>query len=737
MGETRTCRGNVPAEISSLVGRREELGGIAALVARSPLVTLTGGAGVGKTRLALGAAGVLGGSFPDGAWFAELSAEQNGALVGHRVAAVLGLPEQAAHPQAEVLAGFLADRRLLLVLDTCDHLRGACAELLRPILDRAPHVRVIATCRRPLGVPGERVLRVGPLDASGPGSDAVRLLGERARAAVPGLTLDEAEATRICRLLDGVPLAIELAARRLRALSARQIADRLDDRLGLLTGGGPAPFGRHRTLRTAVGWSHELCSPAERLLWARLSVFPGDFGADDARAVCGDEALADPPLDRLAEASLLERRGDRYRMLGMTRDYGGEWLRRLGEEDTLRRRHRDHYLAAARRAGAEWYGPRQREWAAWTRRELPNLRAALDRDDGPDLPGALWFAWCCLGLADPGRRYLDRSLRRHTRPGPARTLALWARAQAALSTGDATAARAGAAEAYEAATAGDDPDIAGRALQCAAAATLALGDPGEAGRLVVAAFELLGRAARDARDDLGLALTEVTLARTLCARGAFDRAVAILDRRARRAVRGELWTRAEGEQVRSLAELGRGDAGAAETSARAALDARWRLGDGTGAALAMEQLAAVAARRGDGRRAAWLLGASRRAREDSGASVNGVFAGDAATGGGPAYGTIPDAAGGPPGSGAPVGGSPGRDGSGHGTPVYGGPVYGTPGFAVGRERTERRARALAGDAAHEWAFARGLATAPGVAVALIRNAGDAVQPPTGRASSRT
>ncbi|WP_433540957.1 hypothetical protein ACQP10_04760 [Streptosporangium sandarakinum] len=196
---------------------------------------------------------------------------------------------------------------------------------------------------------------------------------------------------------------------------------------------------------------------------------------------------------------------------------------------------------------------------------------------------------------------------------------------------------------------------------------------------------------------------------------------------------------ARGGRAGALAgRAGPGDAGAAETSARAALDARWRLGDGTGAALAMEQLAAAAARRGDGRRAAWLLGASRRAREDSGASVNGVFTGDAATGGGPAHGTtLPDAAGGPSGSGAPVGGSPGWDGSGHGTPVYGGPVYGTPGFAVGRERTERRARALAGDVAHDWAFARGLATAPGVAVALIRNAGDAVHPPTGRASSRT
>ncbi|MDP9863085.1 MULTISPECIES: ATP-binding protein [Streptosporangium] len=714
MAQTRTRRDNVPAETSSLVGRREELAEIAVLVGRSPLVTLTGGAGVGKTRLAVRTADRLRGSFADGVWVVELSAQQNGDLIGHDIAAALGLREQSARPQPEVLADFVADKRLLLVLDTCDHLTDACAALLRRMLPEAPHARVLATSRRPLGLPGERVLPIEPLAAPGDaGADAVRLFTERAHALVPGLTLDPAAVARVCRRLDGIPLAIELAARRLRTLSLQQIAERLDDRFELLVGGSPAPLRRHQTLRTAVGWSHELCTAQERLLWARLSVFAGPFDADAARAVCADERLPVLPLPGLVDRSVLTAEGSRYRMLDTVRDYGGEWLRRLGEEDALTRRHRDHYLAQARRAEAEWSGPHQLRWADWARRELPNLTAALDHDDGSDLVTALWFVWCCLGQARRGRHYLERALRRHTRPDPARAKALWVCAWAALGDGDTAEARARAAEAYETAIAAGDPAAAGRARQVAAAAALACGDLDGAGRLAAEAAELSGRAGPD---HAGLAAAEVTLAMVSVVRGEPDRAVEVLARQAERcAGRGELWARAQGDHVRSLAELDRGEPGAAEAHARAALEVKWRLGDAVGGALAMDQLAAAAAAGGDGRRAACLLGAARRMRAAAEPSRPG-----------PPEPAAPRTPGKGPGAPRTRGEDPvGSDGPGpaaaHAAAVHA--LVSREGAAASRERTERRARALVGDAVYDRLFARGLVMDPGVAVARIRDAG--------------
>ncbi|WP_433251389.1 ATP-binding protein [Streptosporangium sp. CA-135522] len=716
MAETRMRRGNIPAETSSLVGRCEELDEIALLIGRSPLVTLTGVAGVGKTRLAVRTADRLHDSFPDGVWVVELSAEQNGDLIGHDIAAVLGLREQSVRPQAEVLADFVADKRLLLVLDTCDHLAEACAALLRRMLAEAPHARVLATSRRPLGLPGERVLPIEPLAVPEPGdgaggTDAVRLFTERAHALVPDLTLDPAAVAQVCRLLDGIPLAIELAARRLRALSVQQIAERLDDRFTLLVGGSRTPLGRHQTMRTAVGWSHELCTAQERLLWARLSVFAGWFDADDARAVCADERLNAFPLSKLVDKSILITDGSRYRMLDTIRDYGGEWLRRLGEEETLAGRHRDHYLAQARRAEAEWYGPHQLRWADWAHRELPNLKVALDHDDGFDLVTALWFVWCCLGQVRQGRHYLDRALRRHPRPSPARTKALWVDAWAALSVGDTLAARERAAEAYAAATIEGDLAAAACALQNAAAADLVRGEFDEAERLAAESAELFRRAAPG---HIGLAVAEVTLALAAGARGEPDRAVEVLTRQAARcAERGELWARSHGDHARSLAELGRGEFDAAEVYARAALDVKWRLGDAMGSAMAMDQLAATAVERDDGRRAAFLLGAGQRMWTASGSPRPG-----------PRETVVPRAD--APRADAPRVDAPRVEGSLTRGPRVGGSDAGGPraeGLAASRERTEEQARALAGDAVYDRLFHRGLVMDPGEAVARIRDAG--------------
>ncbi|WP_371780906.1 ATP-binding protein [Streptosporangium subroseum] len=688
---TRVRRGNVPAETSSLVGRRRELDELAALVGRSPLVTITGVAGVGKTRLAIRTAGRLRDSFADGAWVVELSAQQNGDLIGHDIAAVLGLREQAVRPQSEVLADFLADKHLMLVLDTCDHLIDACAALLRRVLADAPHARVLVTSRRPLGLPGERLFPVEPLpvpEEGGAGTDAVRLFTERAHALVPGLSLDPEAVAQVCRLLDGIPLAIELAARRLRALSPQQIAERLDDRFALLVGGSRTPFGRHQTMRTAVGWSHELCTAEERLLWARLSVFAGWFDADDARVVCADERLTGFELARLVDGSILIAEGSRYRMLATIRDYGREWLRRLGEEEAFVRRHRDHYLTQARRAEAEWYGPRQPQWADWAHRELPNLKAILDHDEEFDLVTALWFVWCCLGRAEQGRHYLDRTLDRRPEPSPGRTKALWVRAWTALDAGDTVAAGKRAGEAYAAAMADGDLAAAGCARRCAAAVALARGDLDEAERLATESAELFERAVHS---HIGLPVAEVTLAAVLDARGEPGRAVEVLVRQwGRCAERGELWARSHGDQARSLTELGRGEFDTADVYARAALDVKWRLGDVTGSAMMADQLAAIATSRGDGRRAAGLLGVAQRMRTDAQRSRGGVDRRSRPEA--VRRGIAPEQS--------------RRD------------PYG---LQASREHTETEARALIGDACYDHAFAQGLIMESPAAVAWIRD----------------
>jgi predicted ATPase len=266
--------GNLPAETTSLVGRRSELA-----------------------------------QFPDGVWLVQLSALQHGALLGHAIAEALELADQTLRPIGEVLTDYLAQRRLLLVLDTCEHLVEECAETAEILLEGAAGLRILATSRQSLDVPGERVLVVRPLPvpepatATGGREDAVALFCERAGEVVPGFALtghNRAEVVRLCRRLDGIPLALELAAVRLRELSVDQLAQRLDDRFALL--GAPddqAAPARHQTLRTAIGWSHELCEPPERLLWARLSVFAGEFDADAAEQVCADAQLPDVAVSRV------------------------------------------------------------------------------------------------------------------------------------------------------------------------------------------------------------------------------------------------------------------------------------------------------------------------------------------------------------------------------------------------------------------------------------------------------
>ena len=439
----QTSRHNLPLALSSFVGRSHELDQLDGLLAGSRLLTLTGVGGAGKTRTALQMAARSLDCFPDGAWLVDLSSIRDAALVAAEVASALGIlggaPSQGAALE-EWLGECLLARRLLLVIDNCEHLVEATARLAHLLLSRAPEITILATSRETLGLPGEVTFPLPPLslpaaDATRPeqlaASDAVSLFCERARAAQPGFGLSEANAgavAQICRRLDGIPLALELAAARLRVLGAQQVAQRLDQRFQLLTDSGRSAVARHQTLQAAVDWSYDLLPPAEQAALRRLSVFPGTFDLEAAEAVVG-ELLTEPGpgfpvldlISRLVEKSLVltEDSGDqlRYRLLETLRDYGATRLAEAGETEATQRRHRDFFLSLAddwfKQSGAisfRWADP----WRRGGEIEQDNFRTALEWSitRGEHAPAirmlaALWPYWWYAGQLDL-RSWLER-----------------------------------------------------------------------------------------------------------------------------------------------------------------------------------------------------------------------------------------------------------------------------------------------------------------------------------------
>lgn len=438
-----------PGEVTSFVGRRREIAEVRNALASSRLVTLTGIGGVGKSRLALRVAENLRPSYRDGVHVAELAELREPSLLAATVAAALEVNEQSARPSEASLAEYLADKQLLLVLDNCEQLTEACAQLVGAVLVEAPKVRVLATSREPLRLRAEQVWPVPPLPAdgtAGPGRqqwDAVRLFEERAAATVPGFEVDEhnrAAVTRLCQRLDGLPLAIELAAVWVRALSVPEILARLEE-LPRLSGSNPDGPTRHRTLRTAFDSSFALCDKLQQMLWQRLSVFAGSFDLQAAEAVCADDDITEADVLRglagLVEQSIVTREDvadpPRYRTLETIRDYGREHLRRSGAESQLRHRHRDYYLRLAEEAGADWFGPRQPMWLGRLRLDHANLRSALEfcstepeqAGAGLRMAGSLWWYWIGHGLFTEGRHWLERLLAGDSDLDEHRTRALW------------------------------------------------------------------------------------------------------------------------------------------------------------------------------------------------------------------------------------------------------------------------------------------------------------------------
>lgn len=638
-GATGGRSGNLPAQVRGFVGRREELTLLeeeldpATGVHR--LLSVVGTGGVGKTRLALRAAARVQDAYPDGVWLVELSPLRTTGLVGLAVVEALRLADRSTGPVADVVADWARGKRLLLVLDSCEHVLADCAALVETLLPVLPGLRVLVTSREPLALPGELVLPLDPLPVAG---DAVTLFAERAAVATGEFALDDTDRAMVesvCRRLDGIPLALELAAARLRELSLTQLhgrlGERLSSRLDLLSSppdGGGEP--RHRTLRTAIGWSHELCAPLERLLWARLSVFAGGFCADAAEEVCAGGPLPAGRipglLDRLVEQSVVQRhRTDpvRFRLLDTVREFGADWLRALGEEHALRLRHRDHFRRLAREGCAEWNTGRQVAWCERTLTEHANLRAAMDCAlTDPDSRIALGmaadvgFLWRHCGYPRDARHCLDLVLATDPAPGPDRTRALWARGAVALLQGDLAVAAHWAERCTDAADEQSDP------AAVVAAAYLTGGRLALSGRLAEAVDVLSATPRLPIRPDgFGAAQLQVRVALsfTHLLRGEYERARAVAEEtREASAACGESWAGAFADTVVAQTDLARGEVGAAVGNARTALAGHVLLHNTVGAAMALDVLAAAVVAAGDGPRAARLLGIGERVWELTG-----------------------------------------------------------------------------------------------------------------------
>jgi predicted ATPase/DNA-binding CsgD family transcriptional regulator len=427
--------GNLPAEAASFVGRRHELAEARKKLAAVRLMSLVGPGGVGKTRLAVRLATDVGRAFPGGAWLVELAGVRDRALVNNAVLAALELRDQAATEPAALLRSYLRDKDLLLVLDNCEHLLDTTARLVDDLLRAAPAVRVLVTSRQPLSVEGEHVLPVPPLElppshpealAETARNSAVQLFVERAAAATGRFELTEANRAAVvdvCRRLDGLPLAIELAAVRTRALSPDQIRDRLSNRFDLLTGGSPAALPRHQTLRTAIEWSYDLLTPAEQTMLMRLSAFAGRYTLADVEAVCcADDLPAEQALDLLS--SLLDKslagKEDAtgiacYRLHETMREYARLKLNESGDADTTRVRCADYYLSRCLHFAATGRY-RLVPSLAWLDLEIDNvrgvLRACIVRGDSRRAIGiatALVWYWVTRATTE-GVRWLDELL---------------------------------------------------------------------------------------------------------------------------------------------------------------------------------------------------------------------------------------------------------------------------------------------------------------------------------------
>jgi predicted ATPase len=582
---------NLPRQPTAFIGREREVAAVVALLRqqRTQLLTLTGSGGTGKTRLALQVAAALLGDFPDGVWFVSLAALRDPTLVLPAIATVLRVREEAGQPLAARLRDYLADKRVLLVLDNVEHLLTA-ASMVAELLAAAPGLTVLATSRAPLRLQAEQEYLVPPLLLPAPPPpppeqlsqyEAVRLFIQRAQAVKPDFAIDNANApavAEICWRLDGLPLAIELAAARIRMFSPEALLRRLDKRLPLLTGGARDAPERQRTLRDAIAWSHDLLAAQEQTLFRRLAVFTGGatFAAAETVASSAGEMDVLAGLERLVEHSLVRQENGpagepRFAMLETIREYGLERLAEAGEMEPFQQAHAAVFLALAEEAEPELTGPQQGTWLERLAAEHDNLRAALtwsiaaeEPVTGLRLAGALWRFWDVRGHFEEGRRWLERVL-------------------AARGT--------------------DLPAVRAKVLSGAGNLAHDQGDLAQAQALHETALALW----RELGDKSGIAASLNNLGRLAHDRGELDQAQAL--REEALALRRELGDQ-RGIAV-SLDNLGnlahdRGDLAQAQTLHEESLLLARKLGNKTGIAASLNNLGNVAHDRGDLARAAAL-----------------------------------------------------------------------------------------------------------------------------------
>ncbi|MGY1876776.1 LuxR C-terminal-related transcriptional regulator [Nocardia gipuzkoensis] len=478
----RRSIGNLPAEVTSFVGRREELAAAKRLLPTTRVLTLLGPGGVGKTRLSRQVGVAVARAFPDGVWLVELADVHDPDLVTVTVAEVLALRDDTAAPLPR-LTEFLADKRLLLILDNCEHLIDACARLVGRIVATTSDVRVLATSREVLGVQGEQVMPVAPLplpDDETADSDAMRLLAERAGAANPSFAAtatNRGALAAICRRLDGIPLALELAALRFRLFTPEQILARLDDTMGLLSAGPRLAPQRQQTIEGAIRWSYDLCTPAEQRLWEQLSVFAGGFDIEAAEAVCEVEAgrrtLFDA-LTGLVDKSVLSLRYDgdvgRYAMLEPIRQFAHDRLAERGGEPAARARHLEHYRRLALRGRTAYWSSDDVAWFRELNREHANLRAALQcglagaPETALEMAAVLRPFWEHNRFLTEGYRWLTDALAKSGEPSQPRARALSAAASLAALLSDRGSARRLVDECVTLARKLNAPDILAEAM---------------------------------------------------------------------------------------------------------------------------------------------------------------------------------------------------------------------------------------------------------------------------------
>jgi predicted ATPase/DNA-binding CsgD family transcriptional regulator len=642
----RRTLGNLPAEVTSFVGRSRELADVKRALSKSRLVTLTGVGGVGKTRVAERVARDRRHAYPHGVWLVELGELADPALLTQTVLTGLGARAQPSGDAPGVLIDSLSSRQLLLVLDNCEHLPDEVAALSAGLLRSCPDLQILATSREPLRVVGEAVLPVPPMAAPEPDRsggvaglsryDAVALFTERAAAAVPDFALTEDNCRAVaalCYRLDGLPLAIELAAGRLRSLSPAQILWKLDDRYALLTGGERGRPGRQQTLRASIEWSYQLCTPAEQRLWARLCVFAGSFELDAVEAVCSSDFAGEivDLVSGLVDKSIVVRheRGTvvRYRLLETIREFGLERLTEGGEGPALRMAHWQWYAALLRTAKAEWISARQAYWLARLTVEGANIRSALDfclNEHGDTdavmeilvgLPLGYWWAHGKLG---EGRHWLDDALARSSDVTVLRVRALLRNAVLATLGGEVAIGNQLLDEARGLIPQVRDPMVLAQLHHVAARAARVAGD------LPRAVSELEQALAMSAsRTDLDFYLDILTLL-------AFYAAMAGQHERSKLCYeeiiqltgpRGESLHRANALMALGLDAWRRGDPVSAVELQRSGLEIKLGLDDQLGTAVGLEALAWGVGALGQHKRAAQLLGTAEVLWDSTGGSI--------------------------------------------------------------------------------------------------------------------